>query len=69
MTVRSPDGTWTCSDDADGTDPRAVLLGREGVHSVWVGTYYRRTEVSSATLAIEMPPLPPAPPPPPVIRG
>ena len=70
LTVLAPDGTWTCSDDADGTDPRAEIAGPDGVYAVWVGTYYRRTAPADATLRLEvLPPLSPPPPPPPTIRG
>lgn len=53
LTVLAPDGSWTCSDDADGTDPSATVDGGEGVYSVWVGTYYRRTEPVPATVTVE----------------
>ena len=69
LTVRAPDGTWTCGDDADGTDPRVEVDGGEGVYSVWVGTYYRRTAPTPARLEFRvLPPVLP-PPPPPSIRG
>lgn len=73
LTVRAPDGTWTCSDDADGTDPRVEVDGGEGVYSVWVGTYYRRGAAPATLRVAVVPPppvmLPPPPPPPPTIRG
>ncbi len=53
LTIRAPDGSWTCSDDADGTDPSATVDGGPGVYSVWVGTYYRRTEPVPATVSLE----------------
>ncbi len=53
LVVQAPDGSWTCSDDADGSDPRATVDGGEGVYSVWVGTYYRRAQPSVATLTVE----------------
>ena len=53
LVVQAPDGSWTCSDDADGSDPRATVDGGEGSYSVWVGTYYRRTRPASATLRVE----------------
>ena len=70
LTVLAPDGTWTCGDDAEGTDPRVELDGAAGVYSVWVGTYYRRA-ATPATLRLRArrPVLPLAPPPPPSIRG
>jgi len=71
LTVLGPDGSWTCSDDADGTDPEVVLQAGAGTYSVWVGTYYRR-ENAEATLYLD--PVPDSPPPPvpsapEVIRG
>ena len=70
LTVLSPDGSWVCSDDADGTDPRATVSGEAGTYSVWVGTYYRRTAPASALVSFS-PAAPPVPPPPPsdTIRG
>ena len=44
MVVRTPDGRWFCSDDADGTDP-GVQFGSAGeapaagTYRVWVGTF------------------------------
>ena len=53
LVVRAPDGSWTCSDDADGSDPRATVDGGPGTYDVWVGTYSRRTETVPATLEVE----------------
>ncbi|WP_420456246.1 hypothetical protein [Rubrivirga sp.] len=53
MVVQAPDGTWTCSDDADGSDPAATVVGGPGTYSVWIGTYYRRTEPAMAMLRVE----------------
>ena len=53
LVVQAPDGSWTCSDDADGSDPRATVDGGAGTYSVWVGTYFRRTTPVSATLRVE----------------
>ena len=53
LVVQAPDGSWTCSDDADGSDPRATVEGGAGTYSVWVGTYFRRTTPVSATLRVE----------------
>ncbi len=53
LVVQAPDGSWTCSDDADGSDPRATVDGGEGTYSIWVGTYYRRASASGATLTVE----------------
>ncbi|WP_179299501.1 hypothetical protein [Rubrivirga marina] len=53
LVVQAPDGSWTCSDDADGSDPRATVDGGEGTYSVWVGTYYRRAEPVTVTLRVE----------------
>ena len=73
LTIRSPSGEWTCSDDADGTDPRASVTGEAGTYSVWVGTYYRRIAPSSALVSVsDVAPPPPPPPPaftPDTIRG
>ena len=64
LTVRSPDGAWTCSDDAQGTDPEVTLSDGPGAYSVWVGTYYRRTAPVAASVLLVTPPPPPPPPPP-----
>ncbi len=69
MVVLGPDGSWTCSDDADGTNPAASVNGGEGEYSVWIGTFSRRMQMSPATVTVEMTPMPPAPPAPDVIRG
>ncbi len=74
LTILTPSGYWVCSDDADGTDPRASVYGQAGTYSVWVGTYYRRTAPSSALVSLsDAAPVPPPPPPPPApsdtIRG
>ncbi len=53
MVVQAPDGTWTCSDDADGSDPAVTVGAGPGTYSVWIGTYYRRTEPATATLRAE----------------
>lgn len=40
LVARLPDGTWLCSDDADGTDPGIQIDGAQrGTLTVWVGTY------------------------------
>lgn len=69
LVVLAPDGSWTCSDDADGSNPRALVSGGTGDYSVWVGTFSRRTEALEATLEIDIPDAPPPPPAPEVIRG
>ena len=51
--VQAPDGTWTCSDDADGSDPAVTVDGGAGTYSVWIGTYSRRTDSVAATLSVE----------------
>ncbi len=53
MAVYGPDGSWTCSDDADGSDPAATVEAGPGSYAVWVGTYYRRTVPARATLRVE----------------
>ena len=53
MVVQAPDGTWTCSDDADGSDPAVTVDGGAGTYSVWIGTYSRRTDSVAATLSVE----------------
>ena len=72
LVVRAPDGSWTCSDDASGTDPAATVYGGAGTYSVWVGTFFRRADATAEARVTTAPP-PPAPPPPPpapeVIRG
>ena len=68
LVVQTPSGAWLCSDDADGTDPAVLLAAPElGPHSVWVGTFSRRSAPPEATLRARYaePPPPPAPPPPP----
>ncbi|MEM0961624.1 MAG: hypothetical protein AAGK21_03640 [Bacteroidota bacterium] len=73
LVVRGPDGAWTCSDDADGQNPRARVSGAQGTYSVWVGTFSRRTDPLQAELDItpvaEIDIAPAPPPPPPPIRG
>jgi hypothetical protein len=67
LLVRAADGTWTCSDDADGTDPRITVDAPEpGAYDVWVGTFSRRDVAPEVSLEVHaVPPPPPAPPPPP----
>lgn len=56
LVVRTPDGAWYCSDDADGTDPRVVVDGPiSGAFSVWVGTFSRRTGSPDARLIVSAP--------------
>ena len=74
LTILAPDGTWTCSDDALGTNPRVLVDGEAGTYAVWVGTFYRRTEAAPATVVVDeaIPldfDLDEPPPAPPVIRG
>ena len=69
MVVRAPDGAWTCSDDADGSDPAASVTGGQGEYSVWVGTFSRRARPSPATVSVSVATPPPPPPAPEVIRG
>lgn len=54
MVVRTPDGRWFCSDDAEGTtDPMVVVEdGPDGTYEVWVGTFSRRTEGAEARLVV-----------------
>ena len=54
LVVRAPDGTWYCSDDAEGTDPRVRAYGHgPGTFSVWVGTFSRLESPSGATLTVD----------------
>ncbi len=70
LVVLAPDGTWTCSDDGDGTDPLAEVIGGPGTYSIWVGTYYRQDEPTPATLRLErLPASRSTPELPPAIRG
>ncbi|MGB3544502.1 hypothetical protein [Rubrivirga sp.] len=69
MVVLAPDGTWTCSDDADGSDPAVSVTGGEGEYSVWVGTFSRRMAQSPAMIDVTVATPPPPPPAPEVIRG
>lgn len=51
LLVRSPDGRWTCNDDADGLDPRLVFeMPQSGTYHVWVATY--GSNAADATLNI-----------------
>lgn len=54
MVVRTPDGRWYCSDDADGTTDPMVRVedGDAGTYEVWVGTFSRRTEGTDARLVV-----------------
>lgn len=53
LTARLPDGTWMCSDDADGTDPGIQIDGAQrGTLTVWVGTFGgMQTADATVTLA------------------
>lgn len=54
LVLRTSEGAWLCSDDADGMAPRIEVGGApQGTHSVWVGTFSRRTEAPEATLSVE----------------
>lgn len=53
LVVRTADGAWTCSDDADGQAPRVQLFDAPGgTVSVWVGTFSRRTNRPEAVLTV-----------------
>ena len=54
LLLRTSDGSWLCSDDADGMAPRIRIEGApQGVHSIWVGTFSRRTTPPEAILTVE----------------
>ncbi|WP_412061552.1 hypothetical protein [Rubrivirga sp. IMCC45206] len=50
IVVRAPDGSWTCGDDAEGTDPYVTVDGGPGTVTIWVGTFSRRTSPVEATV-------------------
>jgi hypothetical protein len=42
LIVNQPDGTWICSDDANGTNPHVRLSDpSSGNYNIWIGTYSR----------------------------
>ena len=52
LVVNDANGTWHCSDDANGTDPMVALSNPpSGNYNIWVGTY-ASGELQSATLFI-----------------
>ncbi|MDT0630299.1 hypothetical protein [Rubrivirga litoralis] len=53
LVVRTADGAWTCSDDADGTDPSVTVDAAGGAASVWVGTFSRLPAPTPARLRVE----------------
>lgn len=52
LLVRTEDGAWACSDDAEGQAPRIHLNEASGTVSVWVGTFSRRSTPPQATLTV-----------------
>lgn len=54
MVVRTPDGVWFCSDDADGSSNPSVSIegGTAGTYSVWVGTFSRHEQPVAAMLTV-----------------
>lgn len=55
LVLRTSEGAWVCSDDADGMNPQIrVEDAPQGTHSVWVGTFSRRTTPPNATLTVEL---------------
>lgn len=51
MVVRTPDGGWLCSDDAEGQSNPLVDVRGSGLYEVWVGTFSRRPNGARATLS------------------
>ena len=40
LIVNAPDGTWSCSDDANGTNPHVNFANpQSGTYDIWIGTY------------------------------
>ncbi len=39
LVVRRPDGTFSCNDDADGTNPEVSGAFQPGQYRIWVGSY------------------------------
>lgn len=40
LIVNQPDGSWICSDDADGSNPHIRLeRPQSGTYNIWIGTY------------------------------
>lgn len=40
LIVNAPDGSWWCSDDANGTNPHVNFTNpRSGQYNIWIGTY------------------------------
>lgn len=69
LVARLPDGTWMCSDDADGPNPGIQIDGRQrGAMRVWVGTF-SAADAADAVVTLGAgrvtapPPPPPMPPP------
>ncbi|HEX8385775.1 MAG TPA: hypothetical protein VF576_06305 [Rubricoccaceae bacterium] len=53
MLVRTPSGTWYCSDDGEGSNPVVGLAPAEqGRHAVWVGTFSRRPDGVPAEVTV-----------------
>jgi hypothetical protein len=54
MVVRTPDGQWYCSDDAEGSNPMVgVTAETAGTVSIWVGTFSLLSERPAATLSVQ----------------
>lgn len=54
LAARLPDGTWMCSDDADGTNPGIQIDGAQrGTLTVWVGTFGPEGEATATVTLAE----------------
>ena len=67
LAARLPDGTWMCSDDADGRNPGIQIDGAQrGRMMVWVGTFSASDPVDAVVTlgagTVEAAPMPPPPP-------
>jgi len=53
LVVNQPDGTWICSDDANGTNPHIELNNpQSGNYNIWIGTYRATSDLPESVLYI-----------------
>lgn len=53
LIVNAPDGSWWCSDDANGTNPHVNFSSpRSGNYNIWIGTYRSSGSLPEAVLYI-----------------
>lgn len=51
LVINRPDGSWICSDDVDGSDPRVVMQKpQSGNYNIWIGTYSPSTGTLPASV-------------------